>query len=546
MILLIDNYDSFTYNLYQYIGELYSDIKVVRNDEITIEEIEELSPQALIFSPGPGYPKDAGITIEAIKKFSKKIPMLGVCLGHQSICEAFGGTIVRAKVLMHGKASNIVLDHDCPIFEGLPRQVPCARYHSLIAQESDFPDCLKVTARDEDSQIMALEHREHQIYGVQFHPESLLTENGKRMLANFLNLIPGVSVTVPEMKKDKKELCKYAAKAVDGINLSEDEAADAMDIIMSGGATNSQIAALLTALRMKGETVEEITGFAKGMRAKATHVEGCEYSTDIVGTGGDLANSFNISTTSAFVIAAAGMPVAKHGNRSVSSKSGAADVLESLGVKIQSKPEQAKASIENVGLSFLFAQSYHGAMKYVAPVRREMGLRTVFNILGPLTNPAASDYIVLGVYDKALLPVMAKVLIGLGIKNAMIVYGNDRLDEISISDSTSVAEVRDGIIKEYEICPEDFGFTRANREDIVGGTADENAKITRGILDGSIRDAKRNIVLLNAGCALYITDKAKTIAEGIAMAAEQIDSGKALKKLEELIKFSNKADEVTA
>ena len=544
MILLIDNYDSFTYNLYQYIGELYADVKVVRNDEITIPEIEALAPQALIFSPGPGYPKDAGITVEAIRHFSGKLPMLGVCLGHQSICEAFGGTIVRAAHLMHGKASKITLDSDCPLFANLPPVVSCGRYHSLIAQESDFPSCLKVTARDENSQIMALAHREHPTYGVQFHPESILTDEGKRMLANFLNLIPGVSVSVPASKVEppKKALCKYAAKVVDGNDLTEQEAMEAMDIIMSGGATNAQIGSLLTALRMKGETIAEITGFAKGMRAKAKHVVGCEESVDIVGTGGDLANSFNISTTSSFVIAAAGMPVAKHGNRSVSSKSGAADVLESLGVKIQTTPEEAKASIETVGLSFLFAQSYHGSMKYVGPARKEMGLRTVFNILGPLTNPASTNYIVLGVYEKALLPVMAQVLIGLGIKRAMIVYGNDRLDEISISDSTSVAEVRDGKVKEYEIAPEDFGLPRGSKEDIVGGTADENAFITRGILDGSIQDAKRNIVLLNAGCALYITGKAESIADGVALAAEQIDSGKALEKLNEFVAFTNRQD----
>lgn len=544
MILLIDNYDSFTYNLYQYIGELYADVKVVRNDEITIPEIEALAPQALIFSPGPGYPKDAGITVEAIRRFSGKLPMLGVCLGHQSICEAFGGTIVRAAHLMHGKASKITLDSDCPLFSNLPSVVSCGRYHSLIAQESDFPSCLKVTARDENSQIMALAHREHPTYGVQFHPESILTDEGKRMLANFLNLIPGVSVSVPASKVEppKKALCKYAAKVVDGNDLTEQEAMEAMDIIMSGGATNAQIGSLLTALRMKGETIAEIIGFAKGMRAKAKHVAGCEESVDIVGTGGDLANSFNISTTSSFVIAAAGMPVARHGNRSVSSKSGAADVLESLGVKIQTAPEEAKASIETVGLSFLFAQSYHGSMKYVGPARKEMGLRTVFNILGPLTNPASTNYIVLGVYEKALLPVMAQVLIGLGIKRAMIVYGNDRLDEISVSDSTSVAEVRDGKVKEYEIAPEDFGLPRGSKEDIVGGTADENAFITRGILDGSIQDAKRNIVLLNAGCALYITGKAGSIADGVALAAEQIDSGKALEKLNEFVAFTNRQD----
>lgn len=541
MILLIDNYDSFTYNLYQYIGELYPEIRVVRNDAITLEEIEVLQPQALIFSPGPGYPKDAGITLEAIRHFSGKLPMLGVCLGHQSICEAFGGTIIPAKKLMHGKSSRIRLDMTCPIFAGLPQIVECGRYHSLIAQESDFPDILNVTARDEDGQIMALVHREYPIYGLQFHPESLLTAHGKRMLANFLNLIPGISVPLPvSAEAPKTALCKFVTKVVDGDNLTQEEAEEAVDVIMSGNATNAQTAGLLTALRMKGETIAEIIGFAKGMRQKAQHVTGCEESIEIVGTGGDLANSFNISTTSAFIISAAGMSVAKHGNRSVSSKSGAADVLESLGVRIQTTPEQAKASIEKIGISFLYAQSYHKAMKYVGPVRKDLGVRTIFNILGPLTNPASTNYILLGVYEKELLPVMAQVLIGLGIKNAMIVYGNDRLDEVSISDRTSVVEVRNGTMTQYDIAPEDFGLERAPKEEIVGGTADDNAKITRGILEGKIRGAKRNIVLLNAGCALYIAGKTETIADGIRLAAEQIDSGRALEKLNELIAFTNR------
>ncbi len=541
MILLIDNYDSFTYNLYQYIGELYPDIQVVRNDEVTLVQIETMAPQALIFSPGPGYPKDAGITLDAIRYFAGKLPMLGVCLGHQSICEAFGGTIIPAKKLMHGKASRIHLERICPLFAELPEYVSCGRYHSLIVQESNFPQALVPTARDDEGQIMALMHREYPIFGVQFHPESLLTHEGKRMLANFLNLIPGVAVTIP-IPEDapKTALCKYIAKTADGEDLTLEEAEGAVDIIMSGSATQVQTAGLLTALRMKGETIAEITGFAKGMRQKAQHVDGCEESIEIVGTGGDLANSFNISTTSSFVISAAGMPVAKHGNRSVSSKSGAADVLESLGVRIQTTPEQAKASIDAIGISFLFAQSYHKAMKYVGPVRKELAVRTIFNILGPLTNPASTKYILLGVYEKALLPVMAQVLIGLGIKNAMIIYGNDRLDEVSISDRTSVAEVRDGTVREYDITPEEFGLPRGTKEEIVGGTADDNAKITRGILEGRIQGAKRNIVLLNAGCALYISDKASSIAEGIHMAQEVLDSGKALEKLNELVAFTNR------
>lgn len=542
MIVLLDNYDSFTYNLYQYIGELYPDIQVIRNDVITVEGLEQLKPEALIVSPGPGYPKDAGISLEAIRHFSGKIPILGVCLGHQSIAEAFGGKIVKASVLMHGKASKIRFQKDATLFRHLPEEVPCGRYHSLIVEDASVPECLWVTARDTDGQIMGLEHKELPIYGVQFHPESILTQAGKQILINFLNTIPGVSIpdVMQEPPAPKKALCPYSNRLIEFQNLTQQEAAEAMDIIMSGQATEAQIAEFLTALRMKGETIDEISGLALGMRAKANLVLDSKDAIDIVGTGGDLASSFNISTTASFVIAAAGVKVAKHGNRSVSSKSGAADVLECLGVKIQSTPEQAKACLDTVGVSFLFAQSYHKSMRFVAPVRGQMGVRTVFNVLGPLTNPAQTDYIVLGVYEKKLLSVMAHVLIQIGIQRAMVVYGNDRLDEVSISDSTSVAEVRDGQVLEYELTPEQMGLLRGTKEEIVGGTAQENADITKGILNGSITGSKRNIVLLNAGCALYTIGKVASVQEGVSLAAEMIDSGKALEKLQELVTFTNR------
>ena len=542
MIVLLDNYDSFTYNLYQYIGELYPDIQVIRNDVITVEGLEQLKPEALIVSPGPGYPKDAGISLEAIRHFSGKIPILGVCLGHQSIAEAFGGKIVKASVLMHGKASKIRFQKDATLFRHLPEEVPYGRYHSLIVEDASVPECLWVTARDTDGQIMGLEHKELPIYGVQFHPESILTQAGKQILINFLNTIPGVSIpdVMQEPPAPKKALCPYSNRLIEFQNLTQQEAAEAMDIIMSGQATEAQIAEFLTALRMKGETIDEISGLALGMRAKANLVPDSKDAIDIVGTGGDLASSFNISTTASFVIAAAGVKVAKHGNRSVSSKSGAADVLECLGVKIQSTPEQAKACLDTVGVSFLFAQSYHKSMRFVAPVRGQMGVRTVFNVLGPLTNPAQTDYIVLGVYEKKLLSVMAHVLIQIGIQRAMVVYGNDRLDEVSISDSTSVAEVRDGQVLEYELTPEQMGLLRGTKEEIVGGTAQENADITKGILNGSITGSKRNIVLLNAGCALYTIGKVASVQEGVSLAAEMIDSGKALEKLQELVTFTNR------
>jgi anthranilate synthase/phosphoribosyltransferase len=535
------------------IGELFvneknkesqNQIIVKRNDEITIDEIKNLNPAAIIISPGPGYPKDAGISIEVIKTFCKEIPILGVCLGEQAICEAFGGVIIPAKHLMHGKASEIYLDTKSDLFFNLTDKIKAARYHSLIAEMPSLPECLTVIARDENNQIMAVQHKEYPVYGLQFHPESVMTEAGSLILGNFLNKIVGININtnhiqIPVKAEQKVLLKPIIAKAVEGENLTEKEAYKAVTDIMSGLATDAQVGALLTALRMKGETVEEITGFAKGMRDKAASLSGCENTVDIVGTGGDLAMSFNISTTSSLVACGAGAKVAKHGNRSVSSKSGSADVLEALGVKINSNPEVAENLIKTIGISFLFAQSFHGAMRFVGPARSQTGIRTIFNILGPLANPAKANYIVLGTYDKALLKPMADVLINVGIKQAMLVYGNDKLDEVSISDKTSVCEVKDGKIKSYEISPEDFGFKLADKSVIVGGDAAHNAEITLGILKGEITDSKRDIVLLNSGCAIYTYGMANSIAEGIEIAKESIDSGAAFSKLKELIKYSH-------
>ncbi len=309
---------------------------------------------------------------------------------------------------------------------------------------------------------------------------------------------------------------------------------------MSDRATNAQTAALLTAMRMNVENADEITGCAMGMREKMTTVPHEQEVLEIVGTGGDLANSFNISTTSGFVIAACGQAVAKHGNRSVSSKSGAADVLEALGVKIASTPEKSSACIDETGISFLFAQSYHKAMKFVGPVRAQIGIRTVFNILGPLANPANAEYMVVGVYEDRLLELVANVLKNLGVKRALVIRGSDGLDEFSISAHTNVFEIRNGEITSYEITPESVGLKRATKAEIVGGTAAENAEITRGILSGKITGAKRDIVLLNSGAALYTCGKAESIAEGVKIAAKAIDNGAAMEKLNAMIEFTNR------
>ncbi|MBQ9210759.1 MAG: anthranilate phosphoribosyltransferase [Clostridia bacterium] len=325
-------------------------------------------------------------------------------------------------------------------------------------------------------------------------------------------------------------------------DLSYDEAYQVMNEIMSGETTPVQNAAFLAALSTKStraETIEEISGCAAAMRDHAVQVNaGDRPILEIVGTGGDGAHSFNISTTSAMVVASAGVPVAKHGNRAASSKSGTADCLEALGVNISLTPEQCLRLLDEAGFCFFFAQKYHTSMKYVGPIRKELGIRTVFNILGPLTNPAHPKQILLGVYDEYLLEPLAQVLSNLGIERGMVVYGMDKLDEISLSAPTKVCELKDGWYKTYIIQPEDFGISRCQKEDLVGGTPQENAAITRAILAGE-KGPKRDTVLLNSGAALYIAGKAETLAEGIKLAAQQIDSGAALATLEKVIQVSN-------
>ena len=321
-------------------------------------------------------------------------------------------------------------------------------------------------------------------------------------------------------------------------NLSYEEAKAVMNEIMSGEASDVQKSAYLTALTMKGETIDEITGSAEEMRNHAVQLSHEGDVLEIVGTGGDKSDSFNISTTSSLVIASVGVPVAKHGNRAASSKSGAADVLESLGVNITISPRKSAELLQNIGICFLFAQSYHTAMKYVGPIRKELGIRTIFNILGPLANPASANLQVMGVYDESLVEPLAKVLSNLGVKRALVVYGQDRLDEISASAETSVCEVKDGTFKSYTISPEQFGLTRCKKEELTGGTPDENAAITKAVLAGE-QGARRTAVVLNAGAGLYVAGKADSIEAGIRLAEELIDSGKAEKKLEEFVKYSN-------
>lgn len=329
-------------------------------------------------------------------------------------------------------------------------------------------------------------------------------------------------------------------KLVNKQDLTFDEAKEVMNEIMSGETPDTLISAYLVALRMKGETIEEISGSARGMRDNGTKLLHDMDVLEIVGTGGDKANTFNISTTSAFVAAAAGCKVAKHGNRGVSSKSGAADVLEALGANITVATEKSKELLDKVGFCFLFAQKYHPAMRFVGPVRGELRLRTIFNVLGPLTNPAGASMEIIGVYEEELVEPIAKVLLNLGVKKGMVVFGQDTMDEITPSAKTTVCEIRNGETKSYEINSEEYGISICKKSDLEGGDGTENAQVTKDILSGKLQGPKRDAVLLNAGACIYVQNDDLTYEEAINIARETIDSGKAKEKLQDYIEESNK------
>lgn len=580
MILLIDNYDSFSYNVYQLTASVCPDVKVIRNDAMTVEEIEALSPSHIILSPGPGRPENAGVCEEVIRHLAGKIPILGICLGHQAICEVFGAKVTYAKKLMHGKQSVAELDTDSRLFRGMENKMTVARYHSLAAEAETIPEGLKITARTPDGEVMAVEHREFPVYGVQFHPESVLTPEGRKIMENFLrgfgeeqdkagqdreepnragqnkagqdkegqNRVKKSGETDGQAKtpgrEQKEEKSMVIAEAVKKLVKREDigyeMAKQVMNEIMSGQASDVLRSAYLTAFSMKGETIEEITGSAEEMRNHALKVNHEKDVLEIVGTGGDGSDSFNISTTASLIIAAAGVPVAKHGNRAASSRSGAADCLEALGANISLEPEAAEKLLNEADICFLFAQKYHTAMKYVGLIRKELGIRTVFNILGPLTNPAKPAIQVMGVYEEALLEPMARVLYQLGVKKGMVVYGMEKLDEISICGPTKICCFKGGEYRMDEITPEAVGLKRGNAGDLLGGTPAENAAITRAILEGKEKGAKRDAAVINAAAALFVAGKAESLKKAVELAEEVIDSGKALAKLEQFITLSNK------
>jgi anthranilate synthase/phosphoribosyltransferase len=514
VILLVDNYDSFTFNLYQYLGELGAQVKVVRNDALSVDDALALKPDRIVISPGPGTPDEAGISLELVRR--SPMPLLGVCLGHQALGQAFGGKVVRAPRLMHGKTSEIRHDGKT-IFAGLPDVFTATRYHSLVVAPESVPDCLEVSAWTDGGVVMGLRHRERPLEGVQFHPESVLTTAGKDLLRNFLGLGARVSIK------------RHLAKVTRGERLTEDEAAAAMGSIMDGEATPAQIGALLAAMAARGETEDEVVGFARAMRARAVPLTS-KSALDTCGTGGDGAGTFNISTVASFVVAACGVPVVKHGNRSASGTCGSADVLEALGVRIDAPPATVQKALDEAGWTFLFAPKFHASTRHAVGPRKEMGVRTAFNLLGPLTNPARPEGQVVGVPRADLAPFVARCLQRLGTRRAWVVNGSG-LDELTLTGPTAVAELDGDEVRTFSVTPEDAGLRTATLDELRGGDPQANAVIAREVLTGA-PGPKRDVVLLNAAAALVVAGRAKSLREGVSLAAAAIDDGRALRLLD--------------
>ncbi|TVR74250.1 MAG: bifunctional anthranilate synthase component II/anthranilate phosphoribosyltransferase [Spirochaetaceae bacterium] len=531
MILLIDNYDSFTHNLYQYLAQLTTEeIRVVRNDAITVEEVLRLAPTRIVISPGPGRPAEAGISVEVIRRCAETVPILGVCLGHQAIGEAFGGTIIGAREIVHGKTSRVSVDGR-GLFRSMNSPSEFVRYHSLAIEPETLPEVLEITARSEDGEIMGVRHRTLPVEGVQFHPESIGSEDGMKLLANFLTY-----------RREPFEPRVYLEKVISGESLTEAEAQEFMEEVTDGNLTDAQIAAFLTAFNAKGITAEEIAGCARVLQRKRVVLPVDTPVLDTCGTGGDGLGTFNISSLTALVAAACGAVVAKHGNRAVSSRSGSADFYRALGMGIEISPERAAESIRKTGFAFLFAPLYHGAMRFAGPARRQMGIKTIMNLLGPLVNPAGAEYQLIGVFSEKYQRTMAEAAVLLGIKRGMVVHGLDGQDEISVCAPTKVISFRDGAFEEFLIQPENYGLRMHAQESLAGGTAQDNALVARKLLEGEsgygaegIRDpvlaALHDAVVLNAAAALVIYGTVQTIQDGVELAMRALEEGQVARTL---------------
>jgi len=531
MILVIDNYDSFTFNVVQALEcATKEEIKVIRNNEATVEQLAAMKPSKLIISPGPGNPTSAGVSVEAIRTFAGKIPILGICLGHQAIGEAFGAKIVGAKFIKHGIVEDIDLDGR-GIFRTIGKSAKFTRYHSLVIDESTLPEDFEVTARAKDGDIMGIRHKTMPIEGVQFHPESIASQACMNLFQAFLNY-----------RRDNLPVSEYLRQLIDEKKpLTQEQASFFMENLTDGTMDEKATASILTAMACRGlPTADEMAGCADALLKKKTPFPLAHTGlAEIVGTGGDEKGSFNISSMAALVAASCGQNVAKHGNRAVSSKSGAADFFENLGIKIMAEPEKTASLVEQTGFGFLMAPVYHAAMRFAAPVRKALGIKTIFNVLGPLLNPAGAEYEVLGVYSADLMQDYARAAKALGAKRVMVIHSRDGFDEISPCQPTDVFQINeDGKEYRYVIDPAKFGISGVSEGELEGGSGADNAKLAMEVLNGGGRKTIRAAVALNAGAVLYLSGKVKTLKDGYDMANNALSSGSTLAKLQEIQRVS--------
>lgn len=525
MIVIIEEYNSFSYSIAQIIKQ-YSrkEVCVVQSSKTNIQDLLELNPEMIILSSIKMPLTQAEASIQIVEHFFGKIPILGIDEGFLLIAYIFGGKIIKEKNLEQGQVKEIKLDSR-GLFRSIGSKAHYTLYHSFILEPSSLPKDFEITAKTEDGKIMGFRHKKYMVEAVLFHPESFASEYKKQFFIALLNY-----------RREALSVQDIVSRLCAGNDLDQVSAEIFMEDLTDGCLDERQLASILTAFTAKGPSEAEIAGCASVLQRKKTPLPiGTRELTDIVGTGGDGKGSFNISSMAALVAASCGLAIAKHGNRAVSSKSGSADFYEALGIKIDTKPEKTAENILSSNFGFLFAPLYHGAMKHAAPVRRALGIKTIMNLIGPLSNPANAAYQMLGVYDFSLLQPVARASKLLGSKRVMVVCSEDGFDEISPCAKTHVFEIDENDIeKNYEILPETFCITECNTDELNGGTAEENASLALNLVQGKGLQAILEAVSLNAGAALYIGKQVSTLKEGYESAKKAIESGAVFEKIQEL------------
>ena len=520
MFLLIDNYDSFTYNLVQAFYALGQDPLVVKNDDPRLLDLVYDPELTMVcISPGPGHPKDAGYTLEFLRRLKHSIPVLGVCLGHQALGLFAGSEVIPGPVVMHGKESDIMHD-GTGLFAGLPNPLHVGRYHSLVVTDQDEKTCpFAVSARGPMGEIMALRYKDRPWVGVQFHPESILTPDGMRLLGNF----PQAILTQDNTMSMNEILDTLAI----GKDLSADMAATGFAALMDGTMTPAQAGSFLMGLRMKGESPLEMASAVGAVLARSVPVEPIEGShLEVVGTGGDGKHSFNCSTGTALTLAGMGYNVTKHGNRAVSSTSGAADVLEGLGVELNIDPASIPERLAKKHFVFLFAQRFHPAFKNIGPIRKELGIRTLFNLLGPLVNPARPTHMMLGVARSNQLRLMAETLAKSQVHLGTICCGAGGFDEITALGPNEMLILRDGELSPFSLDPAEFGFAPCDPAELAVHSKEEAVQVLKDLVNGRGPKPMRDMLTLNVGMGIYLLEEEKMpLQTCMARAAEALAAG---------------------